>query len=141
MSDTVAVALITFASGLLGALTGAVSSYLISKNTAKNEHARLLHTERRESYSALLRTYHTFTSQVVSQVSLPVQTQEEVKNDFQIAYVSAALLASDETADAMTELMKSAVEIVRTKTYSKEDNDVFSQAITAMQREIQEGLH
>lgn len=47
MSDTVLVALITFASGFLGVLVGAVANYKISKLSVQADKGKLLHDEKK----------------------------------------------------------------------------------------------
>ena len=140
MPETISVALITLASGLFGALTGAVSSYLIAKNTTKNEQVKLLHTEKRECYSAFLHSYHVFTARITASdlglASLPDGTEQELFANFQIAYSKALLLASKDTGKALTALFACVIELGETRTVPERISGAFSKAVEAMRSEV-----
>lgn len=142
MSETISVALITFASGLFGTLVGAISAYLTARNTAKSEQAILLHTEKRECYSAFLASYHTFAARITASDSglahLPGGVEQELFANFQIAYSKALLLASKDTEKALTALYTCVIELGETRTVPKHTSDAFTKAVEAMRSEVKD---
>lgn len=61
MSDTVLIALITFISGLSGALIGAISTWKLSKQTSDSETHKQLRSERLVAYSEYLSAYFKYS--------------------------------------------------------------------------------
>lgn len=59
MTETIQAALITFASGAVGSVVGAVSAYLVAKRTAKGQ---LQQTIVRENYAARLAAFQSLLS-------------------------------------------------------------------------------
>lgn len=57
MSDTVLIALITFASGFLGVVVGAVANYKVSALNVKAERGKLLHDEKKTAYTEAVSAY------------------------------------------------------------------------------------
>lgn len=140
MSETISVALITFVSGLFGALVGAISAYLIAKNTTKSEQAKLLHAEKCKCYSTFLRSYHAFTAQITASdlglTHLPDGVEQELFANFQIAYSAALLLASKNTEKALTNLYTCVIELGETRTVPERISNAFTNAVKAMRDEV-----
>ncbi len=97
MNDTIIVALITFASGALGTIVGAVSSTLITRYNAQKEWSASFYVSRSEAYRHFLDTaidYEQNNSDLIRLAKL------------RSAANSAELLASQETRTAMSQFRK-----------------------------------
>lgn len=139
MSETVKVALITFASGFLGALIGALSAFVSAKSAERREWNRLLHSERKDCYTALVHNYHMFVARITSytleQVPLSVAEEQELFNQFQISYSTALLLCSKKAESALTALYCCASMMGENRIIPPNANVVYTQAIKAMQED------
>lgn len=97
MSDTIIVALITFASGALGTVVGAISSALITKYNSQKEWRASFYASRSEAYQRLLDAsvdYEKNNSNLEKLAAL------------RSAANTAELLASQETRDAISSFRK-----------------------------------
>lgn len=141
MPDTIIVALITLFAGFIGAVTGAISTQLVSKRATKVELGKLIHTEKRECYATLLHSYHVFVAKVVaaSVDASPLDFDEEwaLFTQFQIAYSAALLLASDSTSKALSEFYLCVAETGKSRGRYHDINPAYSRAVNAMRHEVQ----
>lgn len=105
MSDTVLVALITFASGFAGVLVGAVANYKISKLGVQAEKGKLLHDEKRDAYSEMMAAYYDaidyFAGVDAGMCKLGEEPFSDVTKRFFSAYSTAVLVAPESVQHAL----------------------------------------
>lgn len=124
MSDTIVVALITFASGAIGAVVGAVSSILMTKYNAQKEWASSFHKSRSDAYSHLLDCAVYYEKDFNSTIKLA---------ELFSAINAAELVASDETRSAISAFKKCLMgKDFRSATFV----DARSQMISSMQSDL-----
>lgn len=124
MSDTIVVALITFASGAIGAVVGAVSSILMTKYNAQKEWASSFHKSRSDSYSHLL--------------DCAVYYEKDFNNIAKLADLFSAINAAELVASDKT---RSAISAFKERMLAKDFRsatfvEARSQMISAMQSDL-----
>ena len=110
MSETVQIALITLVSGFIGAVIGAISTYIVSKVGANAERAKLLHDEKRLAYSELMAAHDNivvyFTDVFAKRKQLREAPYRDIFEQFHRATSAARLIAPEEVQKAIDGAIK-----------------------------------
>lgn len=122
ISETIIIALITFASGALGTIVGAISAHKASKLAAKNQ---LQQIAIRETYAARLSAYQEVFEAHANLLSSG--NDESLEKVFIIAINRACLVSSPQTVVELT--------LFQNCTLSRSGNRV-SAVVTAMQKDL-----
>lgn len=138
MSDTVLVALITFASGFFGVLVGAVANYKISKLGVRADKSKLLHDEKMIKYSELVSAYHELVriyAEIANGFRIDVDRTVDSAVRFFNAYGSAALLASPKVIQALKDIDAELSEMTKT-CKPPADTNRFDALVGAMREDL-----
>lgn len=106
MSETVLIALITFASGLGGAVVGAFATYKAASFSEGANRAKILHDEKRAAYAAVFNAFERLEQCFVSLPNEDIQQEqkEDIANclsSFAYAVTWAAIFAPDSVKKPM----------------------------------------
>ena len=120
MSETVLVALITFASGITGAIAGGITAYKVAQYSSRENQKQSLDTEKRNTYAELWDAYNAFIAYLAanSDVNEGVPPEEErlLYVRLQSACIKAALLSSSSVRNSLHSLLLLANEYGKTHT-------------------------
>lgn len=142
MTETVTVALITLAAGVLGSGIGAFATYKVAKLSSSNEQKAVLRANRQLSYHTLITDYNEFcTFYACSEIGFHKELyseHDEVKlyEKFQCSCIAARLVASEATHDAINRLLYAVSECADRHGSSKDLNEPFS----SMEKEMRKDL-
>lgn len=140
MTETIAVAILTFASGLAGAVIGGVTAYKVAKFSAIKSHEQLLHSEKQQIYSELLDAYNSFLAYVtaakISDADLFTEEERTLYTRFQSAFSKAILISSDDTRKRLTTFALLVNDFGRTRIEPKNLTISFDVAVRSMKEEL-----
>lgn len=150
LSETVLIALITFLSGVLGAIVGGISTYLVAKRSSDTELKKLLYKERLVAYSQFMDDYLAFssymatlsvkkievdnTSEVISQEDL--SKKRELYSRFNASCSKAGLLASYSTLLALNDLLFSMGDYTITHKQPPDISQDYRRTVDAMRDDL-----
>lgn len=142
ISETVLVALITFLSGVVGACVGAITTYLVAKQSSDTELKKALHDERLSAYSELMDSYlalggyiaHLSTSKNLDVT--PDPKEHELYIRFSAACSKAGLLASKPTLVLINELLKAMNHYAATLRQPQDINQLYTHTIDALRNDL-----
>lgn len=138
MSDTVLVAMVTFASGFLGVLVGAVANYKISKLGVRADKGKLLHDEKMIKYSEVVSAYHELVriyAEIEAEIRIDMDRTVDSAVRFFNAYGSAALLASPKVIQALKDIDAELGEMAKT-CKPPDDSHRFDALVDAMREDL-----
>lgn len=139
MPDTVWVALITFASGLVGTVVGAVVSYKTSMMGMQSDKGKLLHDEKREAYSELLAAHDDIMSYFIrvklGRYKLGEGNLGDVTYRFSRAHSKAMLIAPASVRGVIREAAQEIYNVLDGEEYN-EASDVPRKLITVMREDL-----
>lgn len=142
MTETVTVALITLAAGVLGSSIGAFVTYRVAKMSSSNERKAVLRADRQLSYRAVITDYNEFcTFLACSKTGFHKELyseHDEVKlfEKFQCSCIAARLVASESTHDAINKLLLTVNECAENHTSAK----ILKEPFSSMEREMRKDL-
>lgn len=138
MSETVLVSLITFASGFLGVLVGAIANYKISKLGVQADKGKLLHDEKRTVYGEVVGAYLALVDYIASHDELNQGTGDElieIARRFFQAQSAAVLVAPEPVQLALFQAAKAIQEMVNTG-LTPGNSEVFALLTGAMREDL-----
>lgn len=136
MSDTVLVALITFASGFLGVLVGAVANYHASKLGVQADRGKLLHEEKKTAYRDVASAYLAAIDFIASHDEPSREIEDEaieIARQFFRAQATAILIAPSPVQESLFLAARSIQEM--TSTWHTPDSPEIFAALTGTMRE------
>lgn len=139
MSETVLIALITLASGLIGSSVGALSTYCVTKLTSSTAVSERLHTERYAVYTEFMNAYINFSSYLALRSTLsdvPDKTEVSLYDQCSAACTRASLLASRSTFEAINKLQLAMGIYGETNKFPDNINKLYSDTVDAMRKEL-----
>lgn len=140
MTETVIVAILTFASGLTGALIGGFIAYKVAKFSSRQSYQQLLHSEKLQIYAELLETYNLFlaylTNMVVSNETSFVEEECTLYTRFQSAYSKAILISSEDTRKKLTSFVLLVNEYGKTRIEPEKLTISFNIAVQSLKKEL-----
>lgn len=139
MSETVQIALITFASAFLGVVVGAYANYMVSKLGVQADRAKLLHDEKKLAYSQVLAAYFDALSYSV----VGTRQNEQLGNNslltivsqFDKSYSLALLLAPSKVQIALDATSRQLAQSVEHEELP-ENADILETLISAMREDL-----
>ena len=141
MSETITIALITFLSGITGAIIGVITAYQVAKFSSLESKRQLAYTEKQRIYSALLDAYNSYiamltASTVDDKTGFPDENERLLYTHFQSAYSQAVLVSSDTVAKSLTALLIGVNKFGKTLVPPENLNMLYNAAIHEMQKEL-----
>lgn len=142
MTETISVALITFAAGVLGSGIGAFATYKVAKLSSSNEQKAVLRTERQLSYRSVITDYNEFCAfYASSETGFHKELYSEhdevaLYKKFQCSCFAARLVASEATHDAINKLLYAVSECAGNHKSTK----ILSEPFSSMEREMRKDL-
>ena len=142
MTETLVVALVTFAAGVIGAVIGGITAYKVAKLSAAKNFSQMHHAEKQKIYSELLESYNMFSGAIeASMINKNWLTDAEERTlytHFQSAYAKAILISSEETVLVLTNFLVDVNRFAANRVRPETLPTLFSQAVTAMRNELSE---
>lgn len=142
MTETVVVALVTLASGVIGSMIGGFTAYKVAKFSAEKNIKQTLHIEKQQAYTELVESYDrstgAITASMIDRAWLTSSEERTLYTRFQSAYAKAILVCSAETGLQLTLLLECANRFAADRRKPKELPDLFSRAVASMRRELRE---
>lgn len=140
MTDTVLIALITFISGLSGALIGAISTWKASTHSSRSEIRKHLRNEKIVAYSDYLSTYFKFFL-VFSNTLTSFEDVDFNKADILYAlgsaYSKACIVATPKTQEALRTLTDLCLNCITGDPPGSQVSSAFNALISCMREELQ----
>lgn len=137
MTDTIIVALITFASGAFGAGVTAFITWRTAKLSADKELERRRHEEKQLCFSQFVSAYHTLMHQAVLNGKDRSHFKDELTLlvQFQIVYSKAILICDKSSIPPFTKLLHEASEMIKTREFDQ-IKVAYKVAINTMRKEL-----
>ena len=149
-SETLLIAFITFLSGAIGAVVGAISTYLVAKRSSDTELKKFLYKERLIAYSQFMEDYLALSSYIatLSVKSLEVDStseylspeerlkERELYSRFNTSCSKAGLLSSYPTLLTINELLKSMGNFLVTHRQPPNMNEDYKRTVDAMRSDL-----
>ena len=140
MSETVLVALITFASGITGAITGGIIAYKVAQYSASENQKQSLDAEKRIAYAELWDTYNAFIAYLAANPNaskdIPPADERLLYIHFQSTCTKASLLSSVSVRDPLKSLLYLVNEYGRTHISPPDLHQVSEQVMLEMRKEL-----
>lgn len=139
MSETVYIALITFASSLVGAGIGAFTAYGVAKISASAERKKMINTERIRAYSNLMTAYGNFILNMTADCnedSLLSERERLIYTQFQNAYSTAVLVAPRSVVPALNDLFLSINKFGETRQIPDNLGRLYQIAVDKMREDV-----
>ena len=144
MTETVAVALVTFSSGVVGAVIGGFTAYKVAKFSANRNIKQTLHVEKQQAYSELIESYERFIGAIAASMinkALLEDTEERALfMRFQSAYAKAILICSENAVPQLNLLLKSVNRFATDRKIPDDLPSCFNQVVSSMRNELNEGI-
>ena len=144
MTETVAVALITFSSGVVGAIIGGITAYKVAKFSANRSIKQTLHIEKQQAYAELIESYERFVgalaASMINEAWLEDIEERTLFMRFQSAYAKAILICSENAVPQLNLLLKSVSRFATDRKIPDDLASCFNQVVTSMRKELHEDV-
>ena len=144
MTETIAVALITFSSGIVGAIIGGFTAYKVAKFSANRSIKQTLHVEKKQAYSELIESYERFVGAIaasmINKAWLEDIEERALFMRFQSAYAKAILICSENAVPQLNLLLKSVNCFATDRKIPDDLSSYFNQVVTSMRNELHEDI-
>lgn len=144
ISETVIIALITFASGVVGAVIGGITAYKVAKFSATKNISQALYSEKQRAYAELLDSYNVFSgaiaASIIDKTWLTDAEERSLYTRFQSAYAKAILVCSAETALELTAFIHAVNRYAAERDRPEDLHDLFQRVVSALRRELHEDI-
>lgn len=142
MTETIVVALVTFSSGLVGALIGGLTAYKVAKFSAEKSIRQTIHTEKLKAYSELIESYQAFlsaiTASMINRDWLTDTDERALYTRLQSAWSKAILICSEKTTLQLTLLLTSMNHYAADRKRPDDLSELFQKAVASMRSELSE---
>ena len=140
MSETVLVALITFASGITGAIAGGITAYKVAQYSSRQNQKQALDAEKRITYAELWDAYNAFIAYVAvnpdTAAEFPPEEERLLYVHFQSTCTKAALLSSSSVRNHLNSLLLLTNECGSTHIFPSELQSVSERVMLEMHKEL-----
>lgn len=141
MSETIIVALITLASGVLGASIGAIVTYKTTKLSLKAELRTLQHEEKKNCYLSFMEAYTAFFAGLASieaHFGPEISSAEEIAlyKRFQSSCMAVNLVASDSVVAALQKLNVVMNQYGQSHVLPKNINQLYTALVSEMRKDL-----
>lgn len=137
MTETIIVALITLASGVLGASIGAITSVKASNK----ESERYFRDEKKACYALLLSSYSNLMGEISTEPNLidglPPEQERKLYTQFQIAHTNALLICDKSSISPISEFFNQVAVCHLRKGNPSELHSAYVSALAAMRKELE----
>ena len=145
MSETIIVALITFASGVLGASIGAVVTYRTTKLSSQEELRKLQREEKRKCYLSFMEAYNSFFTCLVSievHFGTEISPDEEIARykQFQYSCMAVTLVGSDSVLSVLQKLQLAMNQYGQSRMLPKNINQLYTALVEEMRKDLNSSI-
>lgn len=141
MSESIVVSLITFAAGAVGALVGAISTYIVAKQSFKRDIKKMQLEDKKKYYLAFFEAYTAFAACLASAETqfgsnVPPDEEKSLYTKLQYSCLAVDLVASNPVLTALNDLFLALNQYGQSHVQPHDINALFVTVMKEMRKDI-----